>query len=158
MANICKCVPQWFINMLPPGCAGCKSDGVICGVNFYQRFIAYPCGANAKHAHVFNFMCHTEECVSLCYDYLQKSGRILLMDMADNATDFSAKTITQRHKITGRQCAYCSTAKQSHCKFGNCSGCMCVKYCNDECKNNDWKRHKTQCVGLFIKIITWKRC
>lgn len=150
MENVlCKCIPEWLLNMAPPNCAGCH-DRVLIGMRSFSHKMAWPC-VKPERIHMFDFLCHSTNCIHQFHDYLFKTGRHkLLEDIEDHDIDTNLLSkILLNHTLTGRKCAYCGTAEQTHCKFGNCSGCMNTKYCNKECQNKHWKQHKKVCTPIY---------
>ena len=44
---------------------------------------------------------------------------------------------------------FCQFCRKNHeTKLRTCGRCNMVRYCNDECKNADWKNHKNYCSDL----------
>ena len=54
----------------------------------------------------------------------------------------------------GYFCGFCQKESQALNNLKICGSCQIATYCNDDCKNQDWKKHKTICYKIaYLNVL-----
>ena len=62
------------------------------------------------------------------------------------------ETLTDRNR-----CHKCDkTGRRKKDKLSKCGKCEAITYCSRECQEEDWPRHKDNCVPVMVKDIEGK--
>ena len=54
----------------------------------------------------------------------------------------------------GYFCGFCQTEARALNNLKICGSCQIATYCHDDCKNQDWKKHKTICYKIaYLNVL-----
>jgi hypothetical protein len=159
----CPCIPDKIRTLLcveenhvtETTCVGCGNEFDISNTRGAQTYL-YGCAHVPRRVHFLtacfcaNGTCHQQFLKRMDEQNLSRYLGMTpcLIDHMDNGfLNDLATSYCKTHVRTSETCAGCrlpELAGKEH-SFKVCSGCRYVRYCSQECHQNDWPEHRTFC-------------